>query len=173
MSQIAYQIYIKLRLRLNGVKVDRSARIDSDIIGAGTRIWAFVNISNNVLIGKDCNICDHCFLESGSRVGNRVTIKTGVSVWDGISIEDDVFIGPGVVFCNDMYPRSKHYKVPEITVLQRGCSIGAGSVILPSLTIGAGAMVGAGSVVTKSVPPNTLVVGNPARIIRLIGPAGC
>lgn len=150
------------------MKVDRSARINTFNIGAGTRIWAFVNISNNVSIGTDCNICDHCFLESGSRVGDRVTIKTCVSIWNGISIEDDVFIGPGVVFCNDMYPRSRYFKRAELTILQKGCSIGAGSVILPSLTIGAGAMVGAGSVVTKSVPPNTLVVGNPAKIIRRI-----
>lgn len=140
----------------------------SEAIGPGTRIWAFVNISKSVTIGSDCNICDHCFLEAGVSVGDRVTIKTGVSIWNGVTIEDDVFIGPGVVFCNDMYPRSKHYKQPETTILEKGCSIGGGSVILPSLTIGAGAMVGAGSVVTRSVPPNTLVFGNPARIIRQI-----
>jgi UDP-2-acetamido-3-amino-2,3-dideoxy-glucuronate N-acetyltransferase len=117
-----------------------------------------------VIVGSDCNICDGCFLEAGSIIGNRVTIKTNVSIWSGLQIADDVFIGPNVSFCNDTYPRSRQHKEAERTFLGKGSSIGAGAVILPSLEIGEYAMVGAGSVVTRSVPANATVVGNPARI---------
>lgn len=145
--------------------MDATARVLTTKIGRGTRIWAHCNIMKGVIIGQDCNICDGCFLEAGSIIGNRVTIKTNVSIWSGLIIAEDVFIGPNVSFCNDTYPRSRQHKEAEQTFLGTGSSIGAGAVILSSLQIGEHAMVGAGSVVTRSIPPNATVVGNPARIL--------
>jgi acetyltransferase-like isoleucine patch superfamily enzyme len=118
-------------------------------------------------IGAECNICSHCLIENDVIVGNRVTVKCGVQLWDGLRVEDDVFIGPNVTFTNDMHPRSKQY--PDAfprTIIHKGASIGANATILPSIEIGAGAMVGAGAVVTKSVAPNVTVVGNPAKEIN-------
>jgi acetyltransferase-like isoleucine patch superfamily enzyme len=134
-------------------------------IGEGTRVWAFAHILPGAQIGADCNICDHTFIENEVIVGDRVTIKSGVQLWDGVILEEDVFVGPNATFTNDKFPRSKNYpdEFPK-TVVRRGASIGANATILPGITIGAHAMVGAGAVVTRSVPPNAIVVGNPARI---------
>jgi acetyltransferase-like isoleucine patch superfamily enzyme len=134
------------------------------VIGERTRIWAFAHVVSGAVLGDDCNICDHTFIEGGVRVGHRVTLKCGVYLWDGITIEDDVFIGPSVVFTNDARPRSKQFLgAPQKTLLKEGCSLGANSTLLPNLTIGRWAMVGAGAVVTHSVPDYALVVGSPAR----------
>lgn len=143
------------------------ALVESESIGRGTRVWAFTHILPGAVIGEDCNVCDHVFIENDVIVGDRVTIKCGVQLWDGIRLEDDVFVGPNATFTNDLFPRSKQYsdKFPR-TLVRRGASIGANATILAGLTIGAGAMVGAGAVVTKDVPPNTVVVGNPARVMR-------
>lgn len=138
---------------------------ESSKIGDRTRIWAFAHVLPGATLGEDCNICDHVFIENDVKVGNRVTVKCGVQLWDGVELEDDVFIGPNATFTNDRFPRSKHY--PEKfarTVVQTGASIGANATILPGITIGRGAMVGAGSVVTHDVPPNSIVRGSPARI---------
>ncbi len=132
-------------------------------IGKGTRVWAFAHVVAGAVIGDDCNICDHTFIEGKVQLGNRVTLKCGVFLWNGISVEDDVFIGPAAVFTNDYRPRSKRYLADLKTVLKEGCTIGANSTVLPNLTIGRWAMVGAGSVVTRSVPDFALVMGNPAR----------
>lgn len=135
-------------------------------VGAGTRIWAFAHVLPKAVIGRDCNICDQTLIENDVVIGDRVTIKSGVQVWDGVRIEDDVFIGPNVTFTNDRYPRSKVY--PDVFLRTKVCrraSIGANATILPGITIGQNAMVGAGAVVTRSVPPNAIVAGNPARII--------
>ncbi|RZI82885.1 MAG: N-acetyltransferase [Rubrivivax sp.] len=143
--------------------------VQSARIGANTRVWQYVVILPGAVIGQDANICSHCLIENDVIVGNRVTVKSGVQLWDGISLEDDVFVGPNVTFTNDPFPRSKQY--PESfprTVVKQGASIGANATILPGITIGEGAMVGAGSVVTKDVPPHTLVVGNPARVRKEI-----
>jgi UDP-2-acetamido-3-amino-2,3-dideoxy-glucuronate N-acetyltransferase len=150
------------------VRIHPSSFVRTKAIGRGTCIWAFCNIGADVKIGEFCNICDHCFIEDSVVIGNRVTLKTHVSVWAGLAIADDVFVGPGVQFCNDHFPRSKCHIDPVQTLLKRGCSLGAGSVILPGVTIGEGAMVGAGAVVTRSVPDYSVVVGNPARVIRKI-----
>lgn len=142
-----------------------NALVESANIGAGTRIWAFSHILPGAVIGKDCNICDGVFIENDVVVGNGVTIKCGVQLWDGITLEDNVFVGPNATFTNDPFPRSRQYPASfPRTVIHRGASIGANATILPGLTIGASAMVGAGSVVTRDVPQNAIVVGNPARI---------
>lgn len=117
-------------------------------------------------IGSEVNICANCFIENDVVIGDRVTVKSGVQIWDGLRIEDDVFIGPNVTFTNDKFPRSK--SVPDKflkTHIQMGASVGANATILPGITIGRGAMVGAGSVVTHDVPSNSIVSGNPARIV--------
>ncbi len=135
-------------------------------IGEGTRIWQFVVILPGAVIGRDGNICSHCFIENQVVVGDRVTVKCGVQLWDGVTLEDDVFVGPNVTFTNDLQPRSRNAAAKLLpTLVKKGASIGANATILPGLTIGEGAMVGAGSVVTKDVPPGVTVVGNPARII--------
>lgn len=142
-----------------------TAIVESPHIGAKTRIWAYVHILPGARIGEDCNLCDYTFVENDVVIGNRVTIKCGVQLWDGIVVEDDVFIGPNATFTNDPFPRSKHY--PEKfarTIIRKGASIGANATILPGIEIGQYAMVGAGAVVTKNVPPYAIVVGNPARI---------
>lgn len=138
---------------------------ESDSVGAGTRIWAFAHVAAGAKVGGDCNICDGVFVEGGAVIGDRVTLKSGVQVWKGVVLEDDVFVGPNATFTNDRYPRSRQWlnEYPT-TIVRRGASIGANATILPGLEIGRGAMVGAGAVVTRSVPPNAIVVGNPARI---------
>lgn len=138
-------------------------------IGEGTRIWAFAHILQGAIIGENCNICDHVFIENDVIIGARVTVKCGVQLWDGLRVEDDVFIGPNATFTNDLFPRSKQYPEKFLnTILHRGASIGANATILAGLTIGEKAMVGAGSVVVKDVPAYAVVVGNPARIIRYV-----
>lgn len=139
--------------------------VETKKIGSRTNIWAFCNILKQARIGRDCNICDHVFIENDVIVGDKVTIKCGVQLWDGLRVEDNVFIGPNATFANDKFPRSKmHLKVPLQTVIKKGASIGANATILPGLTIGENAMVGAGAVVTKDVPSNAIVTGNPARV---------
>lgn len=136
-------------------------------IGEGTRVWQYVVILPGAVIGRDGNICSHCFIENKVVVGDRVTVKCGVQLWDGVTLEDDVFVGPNVTFTNDQQPRSRNAAAELLpTLVKKGASIGANATILPGLTIGEGAMVGAGAVVTKDVPPGVTVVGNPARIVR-------
>jgi acetyltransferase-like isoleucine patch superfamily enzyme len=153
----------------SGVFVHERALLESEHVGAGTRVWAFAHVLPGAVIGRDCNLCDHVFIENQVVVGDRVTIKCGVQLWDGVTLEDDVFVGPNATFTNDRAPRSKHH-LPEAmkTTVRRGASIGANATILPGLTIGRDAMVGAGAVVTRSVPPHAVVVGNPARIVRYV-----
>ncbi|KAF1014097.1 MAG: dTDP-3-amino-3,6-dideoxy-alpha-D-galactopyranose 3-N-acetyltransferase [Stenotrophomonas maltophilia] len=143
-----------------------NALCESDQIGEGTKIWAFAHVLPGAAIGNDCNICDGVFIENNAIVGNRVTVKCGVQLWDGVRLGDDVFVGPNATFTNDMFPRSRQHlaEYPE-TIVEAGASIGANAILLPGVRIGNGAMVGAGSVITRSVPPNAIVVGNPARII--------
>jgi acetyltransferase-like isoleucine patch superfamily enzyme len=134
-------------------------------VGEGTRIWAFAHLLPGARIGANCNVCDHVFIENEVVLGDRVTVKCGVQIWDGVTVEDDVFIGPNVTFSNDPFPRSRQR--PERftpTRICAGASIGANATILPGLTIGRKAMVGAGAVVTRSVPPYAIVMGNPARV---------
>jgi UDP-2-acetamido-3-amino-2,3-dideoxy-glucuronate N-acetyltransferase len=159
---------------MNDIYTHPHAIVETDQIGAGTRIWAFTHIMRGASIGASCNIGEHCFVESGVVIGDGVTIKNGNMLWDGVTLEDGVFVGPHVFFTNDRYPRSprlpqaqKRYSsrawlVP--TLIRQGASLGAGAVILAGVTVGAFAMVGAAAVVTADVPPYALVVGNPARV---------
>ena len=149
------------------------ADAQSNRIGAGSRIWQFVVILPEAVIGADCNICSHCFIENDVVIGDRVTIKSGVQVWDGLRIGDDAFIGPNVTFTNDLFPRSKRHPESFLeTRIGTGASIGGGAVLLPGISVGRNAMVGAGAVVTRSVPPNAIVVGNPARIVGYVDTTG-
>lgn len=145
--------------------VHSHALCESKTVGTKTRIWAFAHVLPGAVLGSECNICDHVFIENDVKVGDRVTVKCGVQLWDGITVEDDVFIGPNATFTNDIFPRSKVYPEKFLrTIVKKGASIGANSTILPGITIGEGAMVAAGAVVTKSVPDKAIVMGNPARV---------
>lgn len=138
-------------------------------IPASTNVWQYCVVLPGAQIGENVNICSHCFVENDVYIGNNVTVKCGVQVWDGITIEDDVFIGANVTFTNDKFPKSKNSDWQLLTtVVKRGASIGAGSTILPGLTIGENAVVGAGSVVTKDIPSGEVWVGIPARFVRKV-----
>lgn len=138
--------------------IHQLADVQSKKIGKDTNVWQFCVILPGAKIGNNCNICSHCFIENDVKIGNNVTIKCNVQIWDGMIIEDDVFIGSNVTFCNDRYPKShnKHWKL-EPVIVKRGASIGANATILPGVTIGENAIVGAGTIVTKDVPDNTTV----------------
>lgn len=139
--------------------------VKSENIGSDTKIWQYSVILKDAVIGENCNICAHTLIENDVRIGNNVTVKSGVYIWDGVTIEDNVFIGPSVTFTNDKNPRSKQYPDEfSKTIIKFGASIGANATILPGITIGQNAMIGAGAVVTKSVPDHAIMIGNPAII---------
>jgi len=167
----------------SNIFIHPQALVETELIGNGTRIWAFTHIMSGVVIGEECNICDGVFIESGVQIGNGVTIKNNALLWKGIHISNYVFIGPNVVFTNDLRPRSP--RMPLIreqgtgeadwlieTHVLEGVSIGANASIVAGVTLGKYCMVGAGSVVTKDVAPFTLAVGNPARSIGRINKLG-
>ncbi len=149
--------------------IHKNSEVHSKKIGKGTTIWQYCIVLPGAQIGENCNINCHCLIENDVIIGNNVTIKSGVYLWDGIHIEDNVFIGPNVTFVNDKYPRSKRYPDNYLkTTIKKGASIGAGSVIMGGVTIGSNAIIGMGSIVTKSIPDNAVVYGNPAKIHRYI-----
>ncbi len=151
------------------VFVHEHAICESASVGKGTRVWAFAHVLPGAVIGNNCNICDGVFIENDVVVGDRVTIKCGVQLWDGLRIGDDVFIGPNAAFANDPFPRSGQHPLELLrTDVRGGASIGANATLLPGVTIGRNAMVGAGAVVTHDVPANAKVAGNPARIIGYV-----
>ncbi len=153
--------------------VHPNALVESTNIGAKTRIWAFVQVQKDSVIGKDCNLGNGVFVENGVVIGDRVTIKNGISLWEGLTLEDDVFLGPHAVFTNDMFPRSKMHSGNYLrTLIKKGASVGANATVLCGLTLGSYCMIGAGSVVTKSVPDFALVAGNPARFMYWISKTG-
>lgn len=145
-------------------KIHSLADVQTLNIGDNTSVWQFCVILKDAVIGDHCNINCHVFIENDVEIGDNVTIKPGVQIWDGVTLEDNVFIGPNVTFTNDLVPRSKQY--PEAfakTVVKKGASIGANATIVAGNTIGEFALIGAGSVVTKDVPANTVWFGNPAK----------
>jgi acetyltransferase-like isoleucine patch superfamily enzyme len=156
-----------------------TAIVESEEIGAGTRIWAYAHVLSQARIGANCNVGDHAFIESGAVLGDNVTLKNHVCVWEGVTIEDDVFVGPHVAFVNDLYPRSP--RMPEAreryadksqwlttTVLERGCSVGANATILGGLRLGRYCLIAAGAVVTRDVAPFALMAGSPARRVGTV-----
>jgi len=150
---------------MRDVRIHETADVQSRAIGEGTQIWQSVVVLPGARIGREVNLNAHCFVENDVVIGDRVTVKSGVYLWDGVRLDDDVFVGPNVTFTNDKFPRSKHRPERFLTThVEAGASIGGGAVLLPGITVGRGAMVGAGAVVTKSVPPNAIVYGSPARI---------
>jgi UDP-2-acetamido-3-amino-2,3-dideoxy-glucuronate N-acetyltransferase len=155
------------------MKIHKLSDVQSKNIGEGTAIWQYCVILNDVQIGRDCNICSHCFIENGVIIGDRVTIKNGVYIFDSVYIEDDVFIGPNVTFTNDSYPRSKRREkknkiVYPKTIVSEGASIGGGATILPGIIIGKKAIIGAGAIITKNVKDGTIVYGNSGKVRRKI-----
>jgi UDP-2-acetamido-3-amino-2,3-dideoxy-glucuronate N-acetyltransferase len=145
------------------------ADVQAKAIGNGTRIWQFCVVLPGAVIGADCNLCSHCFVENDVRIGDRVTVKCAVQLWDGVTLEDDVFVGSNVAFTNDPFPRSRLRPEKYLrTLVRRGASIGANATILPGLTLGEHCFIGAGAVVTADVPDRAVVVGNPGKIVRYL-----
>jgi UDP-2-acetamido-3-amino-2,3-dideoxy-glucuronate N-acetyltransferase len=158
-----------------GVFVHPQGLCESTEVGEGTRVWAFAHVLPGAVIGEDCNICDHAFIETGARLGDRVTVKNAVLVWDGVTIEDEVFLGPNTLFTNDLRPRaaikkSRDQLVP--TLVRRGATLGAGVVVVCGTTIGEHAFVAAGAVIARDVAAHALVVGNPARQVAWVCACG-
>ena len=159
---------------MKSIFIHPTAIVDTAHIGEGTRIWAYTHVMSDVVIGANCNIGEHCFLESGVTVGDDVTIKNGCLLWEGVHLEEGTFLGPRVTFTNDRYPRSPrlvHARTRyedkrwlEPTFVRRGASLGAGAIVLAGVTIEEFCSVGAGATVTRSLPANALAFGSPARV---------
>jgi UDP-2-acetamido-3-amino-2,3-dideoxy-glucuronate N-acetyltransferase len=149
-----------------GVRVHPLGLCESDEVGAGTRIWAWAHVLPGARVGEDCNVCDHAYVEGGARLGDRVTVKNAVLVFDGVTVGDDAFLGPNVLFTNDLRPRAhvkKGHDEVVPTVVEEGATLGAGTVVVCGTTIGRHAFAAAGSVIAKDVAPHSFVAGNPAR----------
>jgi len=160
-----------LGLRPNGmdesVFIHQLAFVESQSIGKATRVWAFAHVMIGAVVGEKCNLGEHVFVESGAKIGNGVTVKNGISIWDRVEIADDVFLGPHMIFTNDLRPRAFIKKGADLllpTRVGKGATIGAGAVIVCGITLGEYAFVAAGSVVTRDVPAFGLVKGNPAKL---------
>ena len=143
-------------------------------IGEGTRIWHFSHLMTGCTVGAHCSIGQNVVISPGVRIGNGVKIQNNVSVYTGVTCEDDVFLGPSCVFTNVINPRSAISRKDQFreTRVERGASIGANATIVCGHTIGRYALIGAGAVVTRDVPPYALVVGNPARQIGWVSERG-
>lgn len=149
-----------------GVFVHPTGLCESDDVGTGTRVWAFAHVLPGASVGRDCNICDGAFVEGGARIGDRVTVKNGVLIWDRVTVGDDVFLGPGVIFTNDLRPRAHIKRSGDAlvaTLVGHGATLGAGTVVVCGIHIGDNAFTAAGAVVTVDVPAHAFVAGNPAR----------
>jgi len=171
------------RMETNGdFWIHPDAIVETDSIGAGTRIHAFCHVMAGTVVGERCNLGEHVFVETGAVIGDRVTVKNGVQVWEGVRLEANAFVGPNVVFLNDRYPRSPRSPAAgdryatkdwlQETLVQEGGTIGGNATILPGLQIGRYALVAAGAVVTKSVPAHGVVMGAPAREVGYVCTCG-
>lgn len=153
--------------------IHEKAEVQTKNIGANTFVWQHAIILSGAIIGDNCNINCHTFIENDVFISDKVTIKSGVYLWDGINIENNVFIGPNVTFTNDKYPKSKSYPEQfQKTIIREFASIGAGAIILGGVEIGKFALVGAGALITKNVPPFAIVIGNPAKVVGFINKDG-
>lgn len=151
---------------MTDVFVHPAGLCESNQVGDGTRVWAFAHVLPGAVVGRGCNICDGAFVETGAVLGDHVTVKNGTLVFAGVTCEDDVFLGPNVLFTNDLRPRAAMRKGADellTTVVRRGASLGAGVVVVCGHEIGEYAFAAAGSVVTRDVPAHAFVAGNPAR----------
>lgn len=145
-------------------QIHELADVQTSLIGDGTRIWQFSIVLRGARIGRNCNICAHTFIENDVIIGDNVTVKCGVQLWNGLRVGSNVFIGPNATFCNDKYPKSGNREFDLLqTIIEDGVSIGANATILPGVRLGNGCIIGAGSVVTRDVPPNVTMIGNPAK----------
>lgn len=159
----------------SGVLVHPQGLCEAESVGAGTRVWAFAHVLPGAIVGTDCNVCDAAYIEGGAVVGNRVTVKNQVLIFEGVTIQDDVFLGPAVVFTNDLRPRAHIKRGGDAllpTLVRHGATLGAGVVVVCGTTIGANAFIGAGAVVAKDVPAHAFVVGNPGRVIGWVCTCG-
>lgn len=143
----------------------QTAIVETSQIGAGTKIWAFSHVCKNAVIGQNCIVGEGVYIGPGVIIGDNVKIQNHSLLYEGVTVEDDVFIGPNVVTTNDILPRSKGDWSERFreTLIKKGASVGANTVIVCGNTLGENCMIGAGSVVTKNVKKNALVYGNPAR----------
>lgn len=156
------------------VYIHPSAHVsDKARIGTGTKVWINVQIRENAVIGENCIISKDVYIDHAVSIGDRCKIQNSVSVYNGVEIGNDVFVGPNVAFTNDRVPRAFNtdWKITS-TRIDDGVSLGANATIVCGITVGEYAMVAAGSVVTRDVPPFTLVMGNPARPVTKIDKAG-
>ena len=149
------------------VQIHPTAEVQTPNLGEGTVVWQHTVVLEGAHVGRNCNLNCFCFVENDVRIGDRVTIKSGVQLWDGITVEDDVFVGPNATFTNHRDPKSQKPPLEfDRIVLQKGCSVGANATVIGPCVVGRNSLVAAGAVVTKDVPPNVVVAGNPARILR-------
>ncbi|MEJ2272930.1 MAG: acyltransferase [Candidatus Bathyarchaeota archaeon] len=156
------------------VYVDPTAIIDKNVkLGNGTKIWHFVHIMKDAKLGTNCTVADYVHIGKGVTIGNNVKLENRTTIYEGVTIENNVFVGPHVTFTNDLFPRSSNpdWKILS-TLVKKGSSIGAGSVIICGITIGENTMIGASSTVTKDMPSHSLAYGNPARIRGFICKCG-
>lgn len=159
---------------MENVYIHETAEVsDSAVIGEGTKIWNQAQIRNDVSLGENCIISKNVYIDEHVKIGNRVKIQNNVNVYHGVTIEDDVFCGPSMTFTNDMYPRAfnSNWEITK-TIVKKGASIGANATIRCGITIGEYATIGSGSVVTKDVSSQALMVGNPARQIGWVCKCG-
>ncbi|RYE56933.1 MAG: isomerase [Hyphomicrobiales bacterium] len=147
------------------VNIHPLSDVQSSSLGENVSIWQYCVVMPGARIGSRVTIGSHCVIENDVVIGDNVVVRNGVQLWDGLRLEDEVFIGPNVAFTNDRFPVSGVRTKPLTTVVRRGASIGANATILPGVEIGERAMIGAGAVVTGSIPAYAIVVGNPASII--------
>ena len=138
---------------------------ESSDVGPGTRIWAFAHVLPGAKVGAGCNICDGAYVEGGAVLGDNVTVKNGTLVFDQVTCEDDVFLGPNVLFTNDLRPRAHVKRGSEEflpTLVRHGATLGAGVVVVCGTSVGESALAAAGAVITRDVPAHGFVAGNPA-----------